>query len=274
MLDVDTAQLTGVTLKPAQGETLVFSRQTPAQTQPATTSPDWTLTNHNAYEAEAFAKLLRSLSPLRAERWITETQVTPSADWYTLTLAFANDSPRVLHVDPKTRQAVVEGVDAGFVLPQTFMDKLMAEYRDRLVLDLPQDQIDLITYSDGDQSITIHRGVSGRYMLQGSASLEDDQLDQSKAAGLFDALTHLQAQHYQPAPATASATAAPADRTLTIHTKDNTTYTLALHQLDSESPYVTLDAPQLPAYKHRFTLKTETLDKLQADLTKQTQSSR
>ncbi|HEX7011001.1 MAG TPA: DUF4340 domain-containing protein, partial [Phycisphaeraceae bacterium] len=224
VLDLKPDQITSVTLQRDDGARFVFTRSAPPATQPASTQDqqagEWKLTGFDAFEEQAFKDLLTALTPLRAERWLTESAELP-ASAVELTVEVADASPRVLRVDAATRRARIDGVDAAFEIPASLLDKLTTEYRPRTLLPLTLDQVREVVLEEGGQTLTVRRDESDRYVNDAG-----DEVDQETAGKLFDTLAGLQAQRF----ITLSADAAPqTTRRITVKTRDGqTSYQLEL----------------------------------------------
>ncbi len=181
VLDLKPKQIAAVKLRRDGDGELVFL--------PTDEQPGWLLDADPRFEQEDFASLIASLSPLRAQRWLSE-QVTPSDDWITWTIEPVGGAPITLRVDPADGRATMSGLDSAFVLPRPTVEKLNAEYRERTVLTMSADQIESVTVTGAETGVTITRDGQ-RFVtdLQG-------EIDQAVAAGVFDTLAGLRAERY------------------------------------------------------------------------------
>ncbi|MFW6059059.1 MAG: DUF4340 domain-containing protein [Phycisphaeraceae bacterium] len=216
VLDLDGDAIAQVTLVRDDGETFRFRRA--AQDEGDAT---WTLADEEAFEADAFEALRKSLAPLRVERWIVDEAVEPGQGWIALTVRMQDGGEHVLRVDAETRRAVLNGMDAGFVLPGSVVDRLAAEYRQRTVLNLERAAIETVTI---DEALTIYRDADDRYVSQAGA-----EVDQSRAGRLFDALVRLKVERYVSADRD---TLPAATRRIIVQMRDDTTHELEIHTGD------------------------------------------
>lgn len=223
LLHLPAGQIAQLTLERADGATFTFVRDA-AATQPA--AGHWSLQGEATMEQAALEGLLNALAPLRVERWLAETVELPGS-WATLTIEPVEGSPRVLRVDPETGRAVMSDVETGFVLPQAFVDRLRAEYRDRTVLPLSLEAIESVTLGTGEQAVTLRRDADQRYVAEGDATV-----DQAAAGALFDTLAGLRVERYVTPPAEGAATV---QRTLTIAGKGGQSFTLELVQAGDQT---------------------------------------
>ena len=266
IINVERSSITQATLQRADGVTFTFQREAPASTQAAATQPNgesgeqnvdteanWTLEGHDTFEADALDDLLGTFAPLRAEKWVTDGSVQPADDWASLTIEAMDGSPRVLRVDIESRRAVLQGIEPGFVLPQSFVDKLTAEYRDRTALDLNTDNIASVTVEAGDQTLVVSKNADDQYVTESGT-----EIDQSKAGKMFDTLAGLQVERY-----VKQRRIAPT-RKLIVQTTDDQTFTVGLHGEDSA--YAALSPVDTP-FRAAFTLGDDALEKLRFDLT-------
>lgn len=239
LLHLPADQISQLTLQRSDGATFTLVRGEGA---------GWQLQSGEPVDESSVSTLINALAPLRVEQWLAEP-VTPGDGWATLQIQTAAGETHQLHVDPQTRQGVMASLDTAFVLPAPVVATLEGELRKRTILSLPLEQIEAVTLTSGENTLTITRGSNGQYV--------DDQgavLEQSAAGALFDTLAGLQVQRHVAPPAQAH----PIERTLTIQTRDGET-----RQID----LFVGQAPQLARLGEIwFTLSSETAGKLGMDV--------
>jgi Domain of unknown function (DUF4340) len=151
--------------------------------------PGWELVGSERFESETLDALLRSLYPLRVERWL-DTPASADNKPIELTIEPVVGDTYVLRADGSGKAAALDGLDAGFYLSDGFVDLLNAEYLDRTVLALTGEQISSVTIADAETRVTITR--EGQRFV----SEDGEPIDQVIAAGVFDALAGLRAERY------------------------------------------------------------------------------
>ena len=251
LFNLKERQIARLTVTRPDGVRFSFKRQSGAATQPANIT--WSLDGHDAFESDALDSMFEAFAPLRISEWSAE-RAKPASGWGELDVRTTDGTQYTLHVDPESRRAVIDGVGPSFKVPQSLVDKLTAEYRDRTALSLTQDDIASITIEAGGESLTVRKGADDQYVAANA-----DEIDQSKAGKLYDTLSGLQVERY-----TKQRKIAPT-RTLTIRTADETTYTLGLH---GEGDYASLSPTDEP-YQAAFILGDNALETLRFDLTNQ-----
>jgi Domain of unknown function (DUF4340) len=249
VLDLAPDQIAGVKLRRGGEQELSFL--------PGDEKTTWRLEGQQRFEQEDFKALIGSLSPLRAERWLGE-QVTPGADWITLTVEPVGGAPITIDVDPADGRAVMSGLDSAFVLPQPVVDRLNAEYRNRTVLDLSADQIESVTLASNETSVTISR--DGQRFITDTPG----EIDQAVAAGVFDALAGLRAQRY-----VSPLNLRPQDVRFSIQVKtaDQAVPTLRFVGLEAYPTTVSLERFPVTEPLIWFTLPQDVIDRLHGPLT-------
>lgn len=176
--------------------------------------------NFKGFDAAAVKRLLESLTPLRAETWITP-KPGESQDQVTVRVKLTDGIERVLMIDPVTRISRLDGQEQPFVIAQPLADLLASELRQRTVLSAGVEQI--VSVQIGD--LMIRRNDQGRF------TASQGQINERKAAALWDALAGLQAEHFIDA---ARLTGEPTT-TLTITAADNIKHNLRIW-LSPEDP--------------------------------------
>ena len=147
---------------------------------------EWRMNGQADFEHDALNSLLGALAPLLAEDWNEKDFDS------TLTLTVeTEDGAQTLRVAPDSRLAGLDEVET-FVLPQSTVDLLSAEYRDRSVLPITLDDIASVKLDQDDMVMTFRRNADGVYEAD-----KLDTVDQVKAAALFNALAGLRAQSYR-----------------------------------------------------------------------------
>ncbi|MEX0653552.1 MAG: DUF4340 domain-containing protein [Phycisphaeraceae bacterium] len=187
LLNVPSAEVTGVTLQRDDGHEFVFTRD----------DDTWRLEGHNTFERRAFEGLLGSLRPLRAASWSDQLlELGAGEGWLLLTVEApyvdaGEPSRRTLHVNVARGLAMLDGVDQTFELPATFVERLRAEYRPRTVLSMPTSEIAEIRRVRGDETLTLRRTSEGEYLSDGDTAVREQP-----AAALFDTLSSLSVWRY------------------------------------------------------------------------------
>jgi hypothetical protein len=215
----------------------------------------WQLAGHDTYETDAIAALVKTVGPLRAERWLAEP-VSPSAGWIEWTIEPVGGAPITLKADPQTGNAVMTGVDSAFVLPQALLQKLTAEYRNRTALAVEIDRIESVKLASNETDLTITRN--------GQQYVSDiGEVTQPMAAAVFDTLAGLRVRRYIPPMQTP-----PGEVTFTIEmiTDDNTTRTLRVFDTGADTATVSIAPPPGADHTAWFTLDRADVDKLRAPL--------
>jgi hypothetical protein len=259
ILNLPADQIAALTLTRDDGAVFEFVRapattqsSDAATTQPApqpASPPAWQLRGHDAYESASFEKLLASLAPLRAQSWLPADAPTDPMN-IEFTIQPVIGPPLQLRCDPQSRQATLTGIDATFILPQSFVDQLTAEYRPRTVLALNRDSIQSIAIVSRDATINLHNADDNQYVDDAN-----QPVDQSAAAGLFDALSALRVDRFLTA---APPTSAAEPITFTIHPTQGQPIELLLDR--------STDHASLPHTGQWFTLSQATREKLLAPL--------
>ncbi len=219
----------------------------------------WRLDGHGSrFEAESFDQLLSSFDPLKVESWLTDP-IEPMAGWLELSITPSNGTPFTLRTEPVSGASLMSGVDSAFIVPQSVVDQLRAEYRPRTVLDIEMNKISSVVLSSDKTSVTL--GRDGQLY-----TIDTGEVDQAVAAAVFDTLAGLRADRYtNPLHLMPEAI----DFTIQITTSDGETITLrALHAMEgSKTVLLTLDGPRGEDYRGWFTLNEETVAQLRAPLT-------
>lgn len=255
VLRADLEQLASVTLTQPDGATLTFQRQAASEGEGKNEGESesgeatWTLQGAESFEQDAWRGLADALRAVRAESWATDRSAfNPDA---TVALAMKDGATRTLRVETGSRRGQLDGVEPLFVLPQVFVDRLTAEYRDRLVLPLAMDQIASVTIDDGEKRVTLSRDGSN-YVDESGA-----RVDQAAAAGAFDTLANLRVERYLPA--SAATIAEDARVTITVTRKEGDPAVLTLDEAN--------DVATLQGRDGAFRLGEDRRKKLLAPLT-------
>ncbi len=156
----------------------------------------WRLFGHERFESMAFEKLLDQLTPLRVQRWLTEASQadTPNESRaVTVYIETVDGRHYQVVVDPETRNALLadQPESKRFEVSQALVELLLRGYRDQTVLPINMGDIQSVQVIYHDQSVTISRDSSGRYV-----GGEGPVVDQSVAGNLFDALSGLQVARF------------------------------------------------------------------------------
>lgn len=276
VLDLTSDKVTSITIRNAWDAVYQFTRppadqppapgtgpSTPASTSTPVPAPpsepgEWALAGESRFEAAAFSKLLENLFPLRADGWKSEAEAVldhaPQPD-LTATIGLADQTEHTLQVDSKKRLGSLDGAEEWFELNERLAELLNQEYRDRTALSLSADQIENVTISSENASMTVERGASGNYV-----DAAGNKLNQTAAAGVYDALAGLRVLRYVSPPALDE-----------LQTKLQFTISLQLkdgqqHQLSVWKPSDP-NSPSLAQLDDRwFQLSPEVTGKLTADL--------
>jgi hypothetical protein len=192
LLNLDPAELSELRLTQPDGADLTFRRRSTDTVDAAdpATAPAWKLLGQESFETAAFETLLDRLTPLRAERWLDESVTLADAGTIGLTLVPSDGPARTLRIDPETRRATADFVDAAFVLPQTLINAANAELQDRTVLSLPAERIASVAVDRvGEASFTLRR------LGDGFAS-DAGEVNPQAAATLFDRIAGLRVERH------------------------------------------------------------------------------
>lgn len=254
VLDIVPGSVARMTLVRDDGVSFTFEPKPPAEGGDGKTTV-WQLAGHEAYVSDAIAALIKTVGPLRVERWLAEP-VSPSAGWVEWTIEPVGGAPITLKVDPRTGNAVMTGTDSAFVLPQALVDKLAAEYRERTVLPIEIDGIDSVKLASNETDLTITR--NGRQYVS-----DVGEITQPMAAGVFDTLAGLRVRRYIPPMQTP-----PGEATFTLEmtTNDGTTRTLRVFDAGGDTATVSIAPPPGADYTAWFTLDRADVGKLLAPL--------
>lgn len=257
VLDIAPDSIRRVTLARAGEAALVFEAQTPA-TQPATKpaghATKWSLKGHEKFETGAFRSLLAHLASLEATRWLDAAPDLGKSPTL-VTLETAGGKPLVLHVNPGTGAATLEGEAHAFEVPKPIRDALAAEYLDRTAIPTASGDIERIKVSNPDaklKEVTLERDVGGKFV-----SVEDQPIDQSAAGAMFDAVGNLRVERYLPA-----GDAGAAKIHLTIEPKNGKPIELAISPGGTDGNRVTMTGG---LGERTFRVPLDTLKKLTAD---------
>ncbi|MCC6679342.1 MAG: DUF4340 domain-containing protein [Phycisphaeraceae bacterium] len=206
----------------------------------------WTLKGFDQFEQSALDELLAALAPLRCERW-PPPEVKLGEQQTSLVIETREGSTHTLTAGADL--ATSGTADAPFAIADSLRQKLNAEFRPRLVIDLTPDQIESVAVTREGKTITV-RHEEYQYVA------DDLALDQEAAAGLFDTLAGLSARRF---------VAAPAEQppiTLTIQPKTSDAITLKL----SGDGKLALRVPGAGDYRDSFSVDDEAAGKLIAAL--------
>jgi uncharacterized protein DUF4340 len=251
LLDIEPTSIARMTLRRDDDQLFTFE---PIATDDQAAS--WRLAGHGDYESEAFDTLIKSLNPLRVQRWLAEP-VAPTAGWIEWTIEPVGGAPVTLKADPATGEALMSGVDSAFVLPQSMISMLTAEYRKRTVLSIGIDQIESVRIASDLTSVTLSRDGQ-RY------TINVGEVDQALAATVFDTLSGLQARRYV---APLSLRPEDIDFTIELTTPDGETVTLRVVRSEGVTATVTIDGPRGEGHMGWFELSGEAINRLRAPLT-------
>ncbi len=208
----------------------------------------WTLKGFDRYEKSALDDLLAALAPLRCESWPADAKAGEPV----MSLAIETTDGVTHTLTVSADLATADTADAPFAIADSLRQKLNAEFRPRLVIDLTPDQIDSVAVIRDGKTITV-RHEEYQYVADGVI------LDQEAAAGLFDALAGLSAKRF---------TTAPAEQppiTLTIQPKTGDPIELKL----AADGKLALRDPAKGDYRDCFSIDDEAAGKLTAALVKQ-----
>ncbi|MBI1368207.1 MAG: DUF4340 domain-containing protein [Planctomycetes bacterium] len=176
---------------------------------------DWKL---DGLDEQAVMNVIDMLHPLHAEAFLPESAVTkPEAA--VLDIELADGTRYVLTVHPDSHIASLNAVDEPFKVSDDVAAAVAAELRDPLVLNLDIDKLAKVTSGPA----IIRRDADGKYTISG-----DDKVTEKIAAGLFDELAGLRADHFVDA-----APAGDPVATLTITTTDDKSQTLKVWSADN-----------------------------------------
>ena len=229
VLDISAEEIVGITLRHPDGITYVFS---PGE------ESGWSLAGHETFEDTRLDSLIASLNPLRAAHWLPGP-VTPTADWIELTLAIKDGSPITLHADPQSLHATLSETEGGFVLPASFVDLLVAEYRERSLHMPGVDQIESIKLTGRNVEVILSR--NGQQYIS-----DHGEVDQAIAAKTFDTLAGLRAQRY-----TAPLSLRPEDIDFTLEATTHEGNTVTLRIVVGDDPdLVTATIDPAPGADH------------------------
>lgn len=254
VLDIVPGSIAKMTLVRDDGVMFTFEPKPVAEGEDAKPLA-WQLDGHEVYEGDAIGALIRSVGPLRAERWLAEP-VSPSAGWIEWTIEPNGGAPITLNVDPQTGNALMTGADSAFVLPQPLVDKLTAEYRGRTVLAVEIDRIQSVKLASNETDLTITR--------RGQQYVSDiGEITQLMAAAVFDTLAGLRVRRYIPPMQTP-----PGEVTFSIEvaTDDGTTRTLRVFDAGGGTAIVSITPPPGADHTAWFTLDRADVDRLRAPL--------
>ncbi len=248
IMDISRDKITGMTLRRADGVVYEFI--------PSDAETGWTLTGQDQFENTSFDALLGSLNPLRATKWLADP-ITPDTGEIELTINLSEGSPKTLSIDPVNGQAVLTGIDLGFVLPGVVADLFNAEYRDRSVLTVSLEEIASARIASDTTDIMVS--------LDGQRFVSDQgEVDQAVAAGVFDALAGLRVERYV---APLHLRPEDIDFSIELTTTGEETWTLRFIHGDDETVTVTMDPSHGESHTGWFTLNRDAVDRLRAPLT-------
>jgi Domain of unknown function (DUF4340) len=248
VVDVSRDELAGITLRRADGVAYEFT--------PGESGSGWSLVGYERFEDMTLTALLDALNPLRASEWL-DAPHKANAGVIELILQNKDETTHELSVDPTTGRAALPGADRGFVLPQSVVDLLNAEYRERSVGLAGIGQIESIKLSTVDLALTLS--------LNGQRYVSDQgEVDQALAAGVFDGLAGLRVQRYV---APLHLRPQDIDFSIELTTTDGRSQTLRLVNSGDETVTVTMDPADDESPAPWFTLSRADADRLRAPLT-------
>jgi len=210
VLSLDTDTLTRLTIEHAGGTTHIFERMSSDSLTPTTQKTSgigpagdaWGLVGQDAFESEAFERLLASLSPLLANSWVIATaEKNPNPlvedggdDRLTIQMELAGGQHHTLLVYPDRFQGHLVGDEEKiewFTLDPKFVELVDGEFRMRTLFPVNLDLIEQLQIIRGDKSVQIQRDVADQYVTQ-----DGGIMNQSAAADLFDSLAGLRVDRF------------------------------------------------------------------------------
>ncbi|MCC7192936.1 MAG: DUF4340 domain-containing protein [Phycisphaeraceae bacterium] len=198
VLHLDPSSIQRVVLQRSDEPPLSFETLTPAKSQttkPAIADMKWGLKGHTVFELESFHQLLNQLTTLEASRWL-DTSPDLGKSPTTASLETMDGQSFVLHINPTTGAAKLDGETIAFEITQPLRDLLRAEYLDRTVIPFTAANIERIKVSNSHaqlKEVTIVRNVANKY-----ESEEGLPIDQSAAGALYDTIGKLRVERYLP----------------------------------------------------------------------------
>ncbi len=236
VLDLPAAELASLLITQPDGTMFAFT-QTPSKAgegEAAAGAPTsvWSLGGAEAFERSALDALLSEMSPLRAVQWVSSGRLD-DADATRVKATRRDGSTVTLSIDSAKKLASVSTMPDGQVFEPTpaLIESAGAEYRHRTILPMAQNRIAQVTIQDGSSAaVVITRDAAGRYAVDGR-----DDLNQTAAGGLFDALGGLRALRWMPSAGVKLDQASPA-RTLVVQYDDGSTHTLRLWRPAANDP--------------------------------------
>lgn len=252
VMDIESGSLAGMTLRRDDGQVFTFEPVTSADDQ----ARSWRLVGHDGYEAEAFDALLDSLNPLQADRWLSEP-IEPLQDWIEWKIEPVGGAAVTIKVSADTGEALMSGIDSAFVLPESLIDMLTAEYRERTVLNIDMDQIASVRLASDLTSVILAKDGQ-RY------TIDVGEVDQAQAAAVFDTLSGLRVSRYV---APLNLRPADIDFTIELATQDGEAVMLRVVAGEGDMATVRLDGSRGEGYKGWFKLTREVVNRLRAPLT-------
>lgn len=164
--------------KPAQAEGPSLTEQ------PAEGAEAWQL---EGLDPQRVGPVLGSFVPLRAEAWHEKPIAKNTKNIATVTVELIGGEKKTVRIDLDAGVGMIDGIPRAFALREGTADVFNAELRDTRVLTLDINAIASIR----THGVTIKRSADGAFSLEA-----DGELDEAKAAKLFNAVAALRAERY------------------------------------------------------------------------------
>ena len=210
----------------------------------------WRLVGHDAFDRDAFDTLIGELTPLKATRWWPEP-LEPAAGVDRLQVHTIGSEPITVTIDPSSRLASATGLDMSFQVSQAFVDVVDTEMRTRTVLPLSTAQIQFVRVTRDGRTLTLRRDDDGDY-----TGAQDEPINQSAAADLFDTLAGLRVDRYLSG---GDGQDASAPIRIEVVLKDKTRHELTLASASDPKRVVTLDGKSYHLSQEVFVKLTASL---------------
>ncbi|NJL31480.1 MAG: hypothetical protein HC898_07550 [Phycisphaerales bacterium] len=89
----------------------------------------WTLQGHEKFEPFAVDELIKQLTPIKAQDWLTQAPAwSADSKLKELQITLSDDTQHTLKVNPTDRSALLGGMDAAFVITPELLTALQAEF--------------------------------------------------------------------------------------------------------------------------------------------------
>lgn len=224
VLDLTEPDLKSITIKRSgtHPATYVYERTIPTEVPKDITDTsrgEWKLDD---FDRQRFISLVRQLTPLRAEKWMSDIETdTDSDQMIHISVATQDGKTHDLAINTATGMGMLNGQSTQFKLGGGLVDLLQQELKNRVVLNLDPANIASVTVND----LTIKRSTQGQYRLS-----VDKPVSESRVGAIYDTISGLTVEHYIDV---AKASGEPT-HTFVIETRDENpvTYTMSLWKTD------------------------------------------